>query len=99
MHQKHSTEMEIILLEKNRKFSVHIDKLSSDIKTINFSMHQSSILGPVLYNFYVSTLMKIIPKTEENVMSGYADNHTLINSLHLENIDFFLNNIITHYLH
>ena len=70
---------------KNRKFSVHIDDVSSNIKTINFSVPQGGILGSTIFNCYVSTLMEM----EENVMSGYADDHALINSSHPENAEIF----------
>ena len=70
---------------RNRKFSVHIDSFSSNTKIINFSMPQGSILGPTLFNCYVSTLMEIIPENEENFMSGYADDHALINTFHCKN--------------
>ena len=50
-------------------------------------MPQGSILGPTLFNFYVSTLMEIIPENEENFVSGYADDHALINTFNPENID------------
>ena len=67
---------------RNRKFSVHIDSFSSNTKTINFSVPQGSILGPILFSCYVSTLMKIIPENDENFVSGYADDHALINTFH-----------------
>ena len=72
---------------RNRKFSVHIDSFSSNIKTINFSVPQGSILSPTLFNCYVSTLMEIITENEDNFMSGYADDHALINTFHPENTD------------
>ena len=72
---------------RNRKFSFHIGSFSSNTKTINFSVPQSSILGPTLFNCYVSTLMEIIPENEENFVSGYADDHALINTFHPENTD------------
>ena len=72
---------------KNRKFSIHIHGYSSDTKNINFSVPQGSILGPALFNCYVSTLMEIIPETEDNFVTGYEDNHALINSFHAENIE------------
>ena len=50
-------------------------------------MPQGSILGPTLFNCYVSTLMEIIPENEENFMSGYADDHALINTFHPKNTD------------
>ena len=58
---------------QNRKFSVDIDEFLSDIKSINFSVPQGSILGPTLFNCYASTLIEIMPETEENFVSGYAD--------------------------
>ena len=72
---------------RNRKFSVHIDSFSSNTKTINFSVPQGSILGPGLFNCYVSTLMEIIPENEENFVSEYADDHAQINTFHPENTD------------
>ena len=58
-------------------------------KNINFSVPQVSILGPTLFNCYVSTLMEIIPETEDNFVTGYADEHALINSFHPENTEIF----------
>ena len=72
---------------RNRRFSVHIDSFSSNTKTINFSMLQGSIVGPTLFNCYVSTLMEIIPENDDNFMSGYADDHALINTFHPEDTD------------
>ena len=72
---------------RNRKFPVHIDSFSSNTKTINFPVSQCSILGPTLFNYYVSTLMEIIPENEDNFVSGYADDHALINTVHPENTD------------
>ena len=60
---------------------------SSDTKSINFSVPQGSILGPTLFNCYGSTLMEIIPGKEDNFVSGYEDDHALINSFHPENIE------------
>ena len=42
------------------------------------------MLGPTLFNCYVSTLMEIIPETEENYVSGYADEPALINILKIQ---------------
>ena len=33
--------------------------------------------------------MEIIPETEDNFVSGYADDHALINSFHPENTEIF----------
>ena len=34
-------------------------------------------------------MMEIIPKIGENFVSGYADDHALINSFHPENTEIF----------
>ena len=83
---------------KSRKVSVHIDEFTSDIKIITFSVPQGSILGPTLFNCYVSTLMEVIPETEKNCVSRYVYGHALINSFLLK-IYIFLNTIFRHYLH
>ena len=75
---------------RNKKFSVHIDSFSSNTKTINFSIPQGCILGPTIFNCYVSILMEIIPENEENFVFGHADDHALINTFHPENIDISL---------
>ena len=72
---------------RNRKCSVQIDSFSSTTKTINFSIPQGTILGPTFFNCYVSTLMENIPENEESFVSGYADDHALINIFHPKNID------------
>ena len=66
-----------------------IDHFSSNIKTIKFSVSQGSILGLTLFNCYVSTLVEITPKTGENFVSGYADDHALISSFHPETTEIF----------
>ena len=53
-----NTTLKWISYLENRKFSVHIDDFSSNIKSINFSVPQDSILGQSLFNYYVSTLME-----------------------------------------
>ena len=66
---------------KNRKFSVHTDNFSSNIKTINLSVPQGSILGPTLFNCYLSTLVEITPETEENFVElSFLHNRTHISS-------------------
>ena len=88
-HHKHSTEMDIILSKKKQKFSVQTKNFSSNIKTIIFSAPQGSILGPTPFSCYAITLMEIIPETEESFVSGYADDHALINSFHPQNTEIF----------
>ena len=60
------------------------------LNAINFSMLQGSILGPTLFNCYVITMMEIIPETEDDFVSGYADDHALINSFHPENTFLYI---------
>ena len=45
---------------------------------IDFSVPQGSILGPILFNCYASTLMEIIPESKDGFLSGYADDHAMI---------------------
>ena len=42
--------------------------------------------------------MEIIPETEDNFVSGYADDHTLINSFHPDKRDFLYIGF-KHFLH
>ena len=42
---------------------------------MNFSVPQGSLLGPILFNCYCSTLHDIIPTNTD--LNGYADDHTL----------------------
>ena len=51
-------------------------------------MPQGSILGQTLSNCCENTLMEIIPEADENFVSGYADDHALIN-FHPENSEVF----------
>ena len=68
----------------NRKFLVQVSQLTSKIVKIDFSVPQSSILGPILFNCYASTLMEIIPESKDSFLSGYADDHAIIHSLNPE---------------
>ena len=52
---------------------------------IDFSVPQGSTLGPILFNCYASTLMEIIPESEDRFLSGYADNHAMIHSFSPDN--------------
>ena len=63
--------------------------------TINYSVPQGSVLGPLLFNCYSSTLKEIMP----NNMSGYADDHFLTesfkpgNNMVEENLENKANNV------
>ena len=72
-----------------RQFKVQIDENFSEVKTINFSLPQGSILGPILFTCYASTLQELF--INNNSLSGYADDHSFIksfspidNNIHME---------------
>ena len=69
----------------NRKFLVQIGQFTPTIVAINFSVPQGSILGPILFNCYASTLMEIIPESNDSCLSGYADDHAIIHSFNPDN--------------
>ena len=66
----------IKLYPANRQFWVQIEDQFSEVKTIDFSVPQGSILGPVLFKCYGSTLQEIF--TSHNSLSGYADDNSFI---------------------
>ena len=43
-------------------------------------MPQGSILGPILFSSYASTLMEIIPESNDSFLLGYVDDHAKIHS-------------------
>ena len=59
----------------NRQFQVQIEDKFSEAKTIDFSVSQGSILGPILF---ARTLQELF--TSHNSLSGYADDHSFIKS-------------------
>ena len=69
----------------SRKFLIQIGHLTSKTVEIDFSVPQGSILGPILFNCYASTLMEIIPEGKDSLLSGYADDHTIIHSFSPDN--------------
>ena len=62
----------------NRQFCVQIEDKLSEVKTLDFSVPQGSILGPIPFTCYASTLQKLF--TSHNNLSGYADDHSFIKS-------------------
>ena len=72
----------------NRQFKVQIEENFSEVKTINFSVPQGSILGPILFTCYASTLQEFF--INNNSLSGYANDHSFNKSF--SPID---NNILT----
>ena len=49
----------------SRRFQVQVGHLTSKMVEIDFSVPQGSILGPILFNCYASTLMEIIPERRQ----------------------------------
>ena len=68
-----------------RKFLVQIGQLTSKMIKIDFSVPQGSILGPILFNCYASTLMEIIPESKESFLLDYAGDHAMINCFSPDN--------------
>ena len=68
-----------------RKFLVQIGQLTSKTTEIDFSVPQSSILGPILFNCYASMLIEAIPECKESFLSGYADDHAMIHCFSPDN--------------
>ena len=69
----------------NRKFLAQIGQFTSKIVTINFSVPQGNVLGPILFNCCASTLIEIIPESNDSFLSRYADDHAIVNSLNPDN--------------
>ena len=63
----------------DRHFKVQIEEYFSEVKTINFSVPQGSIFGPILFTCYASTLQELFIK--DNSLCGYADDHSFIKSI------------------
>ena len=76
----------------SRRFQVQVGHLTSKTVEIDFSVPQGSILGPILFTCYASTLMEIIPERKDTFLSGYADDHAIIHSFNLD--DNNINQII-----
>ena len=64
----------------SRRFQVQVGHLTSKTVEIDFLVPQGSILGPILFNCYASTLMEIILERKDTFLTGYADNHAIIHS-------------------
>ena len=62
----------------NRQFWVQIEDKFLEAKTIDFSVPQGSILGPILFTCYDSILQELF--TSQSNLSEYADDHSFIKS-------------------
>ena len=60
---------------QDRQLCVKIGTETSSKRTFNFSVPQGSCLGPVLFNFYSSTISECIHP--EQGLGGYADDHII----------------------
>ena len=58
---------------------MQIGDVKSEEKTVDFSVPQGSILGPVLFNVYSSTLSNEVDKHDVDLF-GYADDHGVYKS-------------------
>ena len=76
----------------SRRFQVQVGHLTSKMVKIEVLVPQSSMLGPILFNCYASTLMEIIPERKDSFLSGYADDHAIIHSFNPDNTN--INQII-----
>ena len=57
------------------RFHVVVEDMISQERTMNYSVPQGSLLGPVLFNCCCSTLHEEIPKPLQ--LNGYADDHSM----------------------
>ena len=73
----------------NRQFSVQTEDQLSEVKTIDSSVPQGSILGSVLFTCYASTLQELF--MNHNSLSGYADGHSFIKSFNQLTTKFLQN--------
>ena len=60
----------------NRQFQVQIEDNFLEVKKIDFSVPQGSILGPIIFTCYTSTLQELF--TNPNNLTGYADDLSFI---------------------
>ena len=59
----------------DKQFSVQISNSLSQTHTINFSIPQGSILGPVLFNMLCQCLPEVIKQTTDTNILGYTESH------------------------
>ena len=60
-----------------------IDGQKSNLKENNFGVPQGSVVGPFLFNIYVRNLINTM-ELAGFIIHGYADDHTLLYSFHID---------------
>ena len=73
-------------------FNVSIEGNMSVDKPLTFSVSQGSVVGPILFNFYVESLPDCI-KHDGVLINGFRDDHTLHNSYQVGDISAETNSI------
>ena len=68
---------------KDRRQAVSIDGQKSNLKENNFGVPQGSVVGPFLFNIYVRNLINTM-ELAGFIIHGYADDHTLLYSFHID---------------
>eukprot|EP00919_Chromeraceae_sp_WS-2016_P007734 GHVR01018181.1.p1 GENE.GHVR01018181.1~~GHVR01018181.1.p1 ORF type:complete len:124 (-),score=5.34 GHVR01018181.1:443-814(-) len=68
----------------DRKLSVKVSDYITSPITINYSVPQGSVSGPVLFTCFASTLADHL-KDQPEALIGYADDHNLYNHFEANN--------------
>ena len=76
----------------NRSFKVQVGSALLEPVNVPYAVHQGRLLGPVLFICYIATLENVIQDTSTSLL-GYADDHTVYNSLLPKDEHLALNNL------
>ena len=60
-----------------RNFKVCIGDAKSDVRKLNQSVPRGCVGGPILFNFYCSTITSVIYEGNEIKLGAFADDHNL----------------------
>ena len=79
----HKILLDVLKLLWNYRASLSLDLIipfQQEISSTNrTTVPQDSKLGPILFNCYASTLREIILESNDSFLSGYADDHAIVN--------------------